>query len=84
MNYKINKGYVVQKVGDKTSIFDGEKSELITFNNTGSTIFNKIKLGWEMEKIILYFMKEFLLTEKEAKADVNDFIKKLLRERIIK
>ena len=32
-NYRINKGFIVQKLGKKTVIFDGEKSELITFKS---------------------------------------------------
>ena len=51
MKYKINKGFIVQKVGNKQTIFDGEESALYTFNKTGSLIFEKIKLGWEKEKI---------------------------------
>jgi hypothetical protein len=43
MKYRINKGFIIQKLDDKSTIFDGEKSILYTFNKTGSLIFEKIK-----------------------------------------
>ena len=32
--FKINKGFITQKMDDKTVIFDGEESMLYSFNET--------------------------------------------------
>ncbi len=84
MKYKINKGFIVQKVGNKQTIFDGEESALYTFNKTGSLIFEKIKLEWEKEKIVSYISKTFSITEKEAGEDFDEFTKELLNSKIIR
>lgn len=84
MIYKINKGFIADKVGDKTTIFDGETSTLFTFNKTGSIIFSKIKLGWEKEKIISFLVTNYLVKAEKAKKDVRDFIEMLLKNNIVK
>jgi len=81
--YKIIKGLIQQKLGDKTVIFDGEESVLYTFNETASFIFQKLKLGWEEEKIIKTLVKKYQIKEKRAEKDVNDLISDLLKKKII-
>lgn len=84
MKYKINKGFIVQKVGDKSTIFDGEESTLYTFNKTGALIFDKIKLGWEKEKIIKLISKTYSIDYSKAFRDFNEFTKELIKSKIIK
>ena len=83
MKSRINKGFIIQKVGGKVTIFDGEKSELITFNKVGSFIFYKIKLGWEAGRITKELTKLYSVSEKEAKEDVERFIENLVEEGVI-
>ena len=45
--YKINQGFVTQKINNKTTIFSGEDSVLYTLNETAALIFSGIKLGWD-------------------------------------
>lgn len=84
MKFKINKGFIVQKVGDKSTIFDGEESALYTFNKTGTLIFDKLKLGWDADKIIKLMSKTYSIGEKEAKKDFDEFTKGLIKSKIIK
>lgn len=84
MKYKVNKGFIIQKVGDKPTIFDGEKSVLYTFNKTAFVVFEKIKLGWDEEKIIQYFVKIYSVNKKIAEKDIEEIIKNFLKEGIIK
>ncbi len=84
MKYKINKGFIVQKVGDKSTIFDGEESIIYTFNKTGTLIFEKIKNGWEKEKIINFLSKTFSITEARAGEDFEDFTNELIKSKIIR
>lgn len=81
--YKINKGFIQQKLDDKIVIFDGEESVLYTFNETASFIFQKLKLGWHGKKIIEELVKKYQIKEKKAEKDVNELISDLLKGKII-
>lgn len=84
MKYKLNKGFIVQKVGGGSTIFDGEESELYTFNKTGSVIFEKIKLGWDKERIIVFLSESYSINKKTATKDVEDFIIELINSKVIR
>ena len=84
MKYKINKGFIIQKVGNKQTIFDGEESALYTFNKTGSIIFEKIKLGWDKDKVVNFLSSTYSISIDEAEADFEEFINELLKSKIIK
>lgn len=81
--YKINKGFIVQKLGAKTVIFDGEESVLYTFNETASFIFQKLKLGWDKEKIIGGLVKKYQIKKEKAMKDVNQLINELRKKKVI-
>ena len=81
--YRINKGFIVQKLEAKTVIFDGEESVLYTFNETASYIFQKLKRGWDNKKIIDGLVKKYHIKEKKAKKDVNEVISDLVKKKII-
>ncbi len=84
MKFRINKGFIVQKVGNKSTIFDGEESALYTFNKTGSLIFEKIKLGWDKEKIVVFISKTYLIKRETAEKDLDEFTNGLIKSKIIK
>ena len=84
MKYKINKGFIVQKVGDKSTIFDGEESVLYTFNKTGAAIFEKIKFGWDKDKIVSFLSKTYSINLKKAEEDFDEFMTELIKSKIIK
>ncbi|OGG16744.1 hypothetical protein A3D78_01450 [Candidatus Gottesmanbacteria bacterium RIFCSPHIGHO2_02_FULL_39_14] len=81
--YHINKGFIVQKLGKKTVIFDGEKSVLYTFNETASFIFNKLKAGWEKSKIIQELSHIYKKRPEKIKVDFNELISDLKRKKIV-
>lgn len=83
MKYKINKGFIIQKLDDKTVIFDGEESILYTFNETASYIFKKLKLGWEIDKIVQALVKKYEVKEAKAKKDVKDLANDLKKKNIL-
>jgi len=83
MKYKINKGYIVQKLDNKTVIFDGEQSVLYTFNETASFIFQKIKSAMDDYKIIEVLANKYSITASQAKNDLQRLIKDLKRKKII-
>lgn len=83
MKYKINKGFIIQKLEDKTVIFDGEESVLYTFNETASFIFQKLKRGWEEEKIAQTLVKKYQVKLERVRKDIKELIKDLLERKII-
>lgn len=83
MYYKINKGFIVQKLDGKTTIFDGEKSVFYTFNETATFIFQKLKSGWDEDKISDYLVKKYSIKKEKAEKDVKELLLDLLSKKII-
>lgn len=83
MAYKINKGFIVQKLDGKITIFDGEESALYTLNETASFIFEKLKKNWDTTQIVESLVKIYKIKEKKAKTDVKDLLTELKRRKII-
>ena len=83
MKYKINKGFIVQKLDDKTVIFDGEESVLYTFNQTASEIFKKLKKGDQEEKIINDMIKKYKIKKEKAQKDFSELMTELKKKKII-
>ena len=83
MKYKINKGFVAEKIEGKTIIFDEDKSVLYTFNETASYIFKKIKEGKKEKQIIRLLVNRYQIKEDKAKKDVGNLISELQKNRII-
>lgn len=84
MKYRINKGFIVQKLDSKTVIFDGEESVLYTFNQTASEIFKLIKKGLEEKEIVEKIVKKYRVKGEKAEKDLNDLIFDLKKKKIIK
>ncbi len=83
MRYSINKGVIVQKMGNKTVIFDGEASVLYTFNETASFIFQKLKLGWELAEIEAAMVKRYGISPEKARADLSALLGDLSAKKIV-
>lgn len=81
--YDIKKGFIIQKLGQKIAIFDGEKSTLYTFNETATFIFNKLKSGWEKEKIIVGLSTKYKVKRWAVERDFDEFMKELQRKKIV-
>ena len=84
MKYKINKGFIVQKLGNKTVIFDGEKSALYTLNESASFIFGKLKIGWDENKNIEGLLKRYSVKREKLEQDYEQLTNDLLKKKIIK
>lgn len=82
IKYKINKGFIVQKMGKKTTIFDSEESALYTFNETASYIFQKLKLGWEKKKIIEGLVKKYQGKKERVEKDFDGIFVELMKKKI--
>lgn len=83
MKYKINKGFIVQRLDDRTVIFDGEKSLLYTFNESSTFIFSKLKVGWDKNKIIGALLKKYNVKKDRLEEDFEELILSLKSKKII-
>lgn len=83
MKYKINKGFIVQKLDDKTVIFDGEESVLYTFNESASYIFRELKKETDESIIVQKMTKNYSIKEEKAKQDMKELISDLRKKKII-
>ncbi|MCM8787884.1 MAG: PqqD family protein, partial [Candidatus Omnitrophica bacterium] len=72
-----------QKLDDKTVIFDGEASVLYTFNETASFIFQKLKRGWDEDKIVSSLVKKYQVREERVREDFKQLVEELLKKKII-
>jgi uncharacterized protein YktA (UPF0223 family) len=82
--YKILKGFIFEKTDDKKMIiFDQEKSKMLTFNQTASFIFERLKRGYDEKSITKALLKKYKVGEKQARRDVKEIISKLKKRKII-
>ncbi len=81
--YKLKKGFIIQKAGDKITIFDGEKSLLYTFNDSATFIFSRIKAGESRGNIIEALIKKYEIKKDVVEKDLDELIKDLLSNKIL-
>lgn len=81
--YKLNKGFITQKLGNKLTIFDSEESILYTFNETASYIFQKLKLGLDLNKIENILSSKYKIKKEKARRDIDEFLKELIAKGIV-
>lgn len=81
--YILNKGFITQKIGNKTTIFAGEESILFTLNETAAYIFNGIKLNWDYEKIVKGLIEKYNAPREQAEKDILVLIEELAVKKII-
>ena len=81
--YLLKKGFIVQKLGKKTVVFDSENSSLYTFNDTAAYIFKLISQGATYGEIVDKFIKKYKIARLSAVKDINEFTEVLLYKKII-
>ena len=69
---------VVVPIGDEAVEFNG----VITINETGKFIWELMQEGIEKEELLEKFMKEYSVSETDAKEDIKTFIQILLDNNI--
>lgn len=83
MGYKIKKSLILEKKGQKITIFDPDRSTLLELNETASFIFKKITKGVTEEKILNLLMKHYKIEKNIAKKDLTKTINKFKKKNII-
>ncbi len=83
MGWKINKEFISEKLEGKTTVFNGESSTLYTLNETGTLIFEKLKKGWNRNRISAYVSEKYDVPLAQAKKDVGEFLRNLLKNHLV-
>ena len=65
--------YVVVPVGDLSLDFSG----VITLNETGAFLFERLQKGAEREELLQALLEEYNVTPEKAAADLDIFLKKV-------
>lgn len=82
-SFKVKKGLISKRSGNKISIFDAEKSELITLNESAAYMLTLIKQGLNEESIVKEIKVKFNTVNINIEKDVRDFVTDLKKHRII-
>lgn len=83
MKYKIKKGLIFEKKGNKITIFDSETSSMFNFNETASLILNEIKKNKDKSEIANLLKKDYKITGVNLLKDVNNLIRQLRKATLV-
>lgn len=78
------KGFISSRLNNNVTIFDTENSLLFTLNESGTFIFDNLKKGYSNGVILKLLMKNFKVSESQAKSDLVEFIQHLKEKGILK
>lgn len=79
-----DKNLVFQKLGGQVVIFDSRSSRLFTFNKTAGLMLEKIRAGWDREKVIDFMTEEYRQDQQVIERDLDDLLKELKRLKLAK
>ena len=84
MKYQINNDKVLfTQLGDEGVVYDTEKNEYISLNETFFKILNGIEQGNELEIIVNNLCQEYAITEEKCTMEVNEALQKLAERKYI-
>jgi len=82
-SFKINKNLIFQKLGKEITLFDSDKSQLITLNETASFVLAKLKKRLDNNLIAVALTEKYSVSKSKALGDTNRIIKLLIKKQII-
>ena len=85
---KIEKEYIVREIaGDYIIVPVGaaalEFNGMITVNETGAFLWEKLREGTTREELLHAMLEEYEVSEKEAEADIQEFLQMLQENKIL-
>jgi hypothetical protein len=84
MKYQINNDKVLfTQLGDEGVVFDTEKNEYISLNETLFKILKGIEQGQKAEVIVNSLCQEYNISEENCMAEVNGALQKLAERKYI-
>ena len=83
MKYQINEKLVSNTYHDMLMIVSLENHEVYFSNEVGAFIWEQLKKGHDDEEILKSILENFEVEEEVARADLEEFLEKLLERNII-
>ncbi|MBP3462723.1 MAG: PqqD family protein [Tyzzerella sp.] len=71
--------YIIVPVGAAALEFNG----MITVNETGAFLWEKLREGTTREELLHAMLEEYEVSEKEAEADIQEFLQMLQENKIL-
>ena len=71
--------YIIVPVGAAALEFNG----MITVNETGAFLWEKLREGMTREELLHAMLEEYEVSEKEAEADIQEFLQMLQENKIL-
>ena len=71
--------YIIVPVGAAALEFNG----MITVNETGAFLWEKLREGTTREELLHAMLEEYEVSEKEAEADIQEFLQMLQKNKIL-
>ena len=71
--------YIIVPVGAAALEFNG----MITVNETGAFLWEKLRKGTTKEELLHAMLEEYEVSEKEAEADIQEFLQMLQKNKIL-
>ncbi|CAH0997700.1 hypothetical protein EMA8858_03834 [Emticicia aquatica] len=82
--FKVNHDKILfTQLGEEGVIFDIEKNDYITLNETFFKILQSIEQGKNQNEIVIDFCKEYDISEEDCRTDVNTAIEQLLDKQFV-
>ena len=80
---KLKKGVIIQKMGKTFVAYDNENSVMHELNEVGYLILSGLEKGKTKGEILRKVTREFKVTGKESRQDLEDFIRVLKKAKLI-
>ena len=85
---KIEKEYILLEIAgdyiiDPVRAADLEFNGMITVNETGAFLWEKLREGTTREELLHAMLEEYEVSEKEAEADIQEFLQMLQKNKIL-
>lgn len=81
--YTINKNLIIQKLDDKTVMFDSDASILYTLNETADYIFTLLKKKMPKSEIVKKVVKRYGAKEEAVSKDVDEIVESLIKKKVL-
>lgn len=82
-DYMFGKNFLIERIEGKTTVFDVKNSTFFSFNETGSLILDSIRRNMKSDEIVMCLIKKYSVSRLRAMTDIEDFLKLLLKNKII-
>lgn len=86
--YQVNSGYVVRQIADEfllipVKLQEAGEPQLAIMNETGKFLWEQLQNGCTVEALLRSMTEEYQVSEKEAMADIMEFLKDLKERKLL-